>query len=126
MIGNPGDTKESIFATMHFSKRLGLDYIQVCRTIAKPNTELNDFVIQNTGRDRWREYIVKGDESICFPTPWISMSREELDDYADRFYRAFYFRPFYIIKRILDIKSVSEFWRYLKVVYKWLFLNNRD
>lgn len=126
MIGNPGDTKESILDTIEFSKRLKLDYIQVCRTIAKPNTALNDFVINNTGQDYWRKYIVKGDERICFPTPWISMTREELDNYVKRFYRSFYFRPLYIIKLILDVKSIPEFLRYCKVACKWLLFNNRD
>ena len=50
MVGNRNDTKESVRDTIDFAKHLGVDFIQVCRTIAKPGTELDQELIKKTGR----------------------------------------------------------------------------
>ncbi len=120
MVGNSGDTRESILATIDFAKGLELDYVQVCRTIAKPDTQLNSLVISCTGKDPWREYVRDGNERRDFPSPWTSLSREELDGYVDRFYREFYFRPSYIVRRILKIRSLEELFRYVRVGLRWV------
>lgn len=123
MVGNPGDTKETICESIEFAKSLNLDYVQVCRTIAKPNTQLNDLVIAQTGKDHWRSYILDQNNVADFPTPWTSLSREELEKHIEMFYRAFYFRLSYIIKRICGIKSFGELFRYIKVALRWFLAN---
>ena len=120
MVGNPGDTRESILASIEFAKELRLDYVQVCRTIAKPATQLNDLVIAQTGKDPWRDYVADAARCGDFPAPWTSFSREELEGYVDRFYRAFYFRPSYIVRRILKVRSFEELVRYARVGMRWL------
>lgn len=126
MVGNPGDTKESILATIDFAKSLKLDYIQVCRTIAKPNTELNDTLIRMTGRDYWREYISGKFVEARFPTPWTGLSDKELEYYVRKFYDDFYFRPSYILKRLRKSKSINELSRYIMTAVKWFFCNIPD
>ncbi|OGX10882.1 MAG: hypothetical protein A2351_02050 [Omnitrophica bacterium RIFOXYB12_FULL_50_7] len=121
MIGNPCDTKENVLATINFAKKIKLDFIQVCRTIAKPNTELNDILIEKCGADFWREYILDEKRFKRLPTPWTTLSEKEVDVLARRFYRSFYFRPVYIVKRIFKMKSIDEFVRYIAVGKKWLF-----
>ncbi len=125
MVGNPGDTRESIMATIDFAKELELDYVQVCRTIAKPNTGLNDVMIARSGKDHWRSYILQGGEKVDFPSPWTPLSREDLDGYVQKFYMEFYFRPSYILKRVVRCRSFEEFWRYGKVGLKWILANRR-
>lgn len=121
MIGNPSDTRESVFATMKFAKQIKLDFIQVCRTIAKPNTELNDILVQRCGTDLWRGHILNEMKVGRLPTPWTALSEEEVDSLTKRFYSSFYFRPSYVIKRILKIKSLNELGRYLEAAGKWFF-----
>lgn len=126
MVGNPGDTYQSIESSIEFAKSLKLDFIQVCRTIAKPNTDLHHYLIKKDGRDYWREYVLGQRQEERLPNPWSSLSEKEVENYQLRFYNKFYFRPAYIISRIAGIKSASELCRYLRSGLRWLFRNGSD
>jgi len=126
MVGNPADTKESILSSIDFAKKLKLDFIQVCRTIPKPNTELNDSMIQVCGSDYWREYILAKRGEGRFPAPWTNLSDTDIEWYIKKFYKCFYFRPAYIFRRILETRSINELIRYIKVGWKWIFCNFSD
>ncbi|MGE5197832.1 MAG: B12-binding domain-containing radical SAM protein [Deltaproteobacteria bacterium] len=126
MIGNPQDTRESILTSIGFAKALGLDFIQVCRTIAKPNTELNDYLIRASGIDYWREYVLGKRPEARMPAPWSGLSEGEVEKYLKKFYREFYFRSSYIFKRALKIRSLNELARYITVALKWFILNPGD
>jgi len=126
MVGNISDSKESILASIDFAKELKLDFIQVCRTIAKPNTELNDLLITATGIDYWRGYILGQRPEMRLPTPWSQLSENETEKYMKKFYKDFYFRVSYVLRRIMKVKSLSEFFRYVKAALKWLFFNTSD
>lgn len=115
MVGNPAETKESTEATIEFAKHLGLDYVQVCRTIAKPGSELDKIMIERTGKDYWREHILGQKIEWRLPTPWSNLSEEELEKLTKRFYLKFYFRPIIIWNRISQLRSISELIRYVKV-----------
>jgi len=123
MIGNPLDTRESVLSSINLAKELKLDFVQVCKTIAKPNTELNRYLIKVYGTDYWKEYILGQKKEFRLPRPWSTLSEYEIEKYVRKFYKDFYFRPVYIIKRLCKIKSLSEVIRYIKVVIKWLFCN---
>ncbi len=126
MIGNPGDNKKTILSSIRLAKKLGLDYIQVCRVVAKPNSVLENVLIKNTGIDYWRDYISGRNNDQRLPIPWTILSEAELENYTRKFYRDFYFRPNYIIKKALELKSFDELARYIKVGTKWFFCNKRD
>jgi radical SAM superfamily enzyme YgiQ (UPF0313 family) len=126
MVGNSNDTKETVLATIDFAKRLKLDFIQVCRAIAKPNSRLNDLLIEKYGIDYWKEYILGKRDMKRLPTLCSTLSEDELEKYARKFYKDFYFRPSYIVRRIRKLKSISEFVRYTKTALKWLFCNYTD
>ncbi|MFC1667385.1 glycosyltransferase [Candidatus Omnitrophota bacterium] len=115
MVGNPGDTKNSIRKTMGFAKSLGLDFIQVCRTIAKPGTELDKIMIEKTKRDFWREHVSGKKIEGRLPTPWSNLSEIEIEALTKEFYTKFYFRPRIILDRIRQLRSFEEFRRYIKV-----------
>jgi radical SAM superfamily enzyme YgiQ (UPF0313 family) len=120
MVGNPGDSKGSVRDTISFAKDLGLDFIQVCRAIAKPGTELDKIMIEKTGKDYWRRDI-KGDKiKGRLPTPWASLSELQIEALTKEFYLKFYFRPNMLWRRIIQLKSLSEFKRYARVGWKML------
>jgi anaerobic magnesium-protoporphyrin IX monomethyl ester cyclase len=123
MVGNPGDTRETILSSIHFAKKLNLDFIQVCRTIAKPNTGLNNVLIKSKGHDYWKEYILGRSEERRLPTPWLDLPDYEIQEYVRKFYTNFYFRPAYIIKRVSKVKSMAELIRYIRVALRWFFPN---
>lgn len=118
MVGNPGDTKESVRDTIVFAKDLGLDFIQVCRTIAKPGTDLDKGMIEKTGKDYWREHIRGNKIKGRLPTPWSGLSEPQIEALTKEFYLKFYFRPVILWNRIIQLKSISELFRYAKVGWK--------
>lgn len=121
MFGNPGETEESLKKTIDFMRELNIDYAQICRTVAKPNTELDDLLIKETGRDYWREFVLGkvGEERL--PTPWTELNQREIEKYLKLAYYRFFFRPKYIWRRIVQLKSFSEFWRYVRVALRMIF-----
>ena len=106
-------------------KKSKLDFVQVCRAVAKPNTGLNDMIIKARGSDCWSEYILGKRSEERLPTPWSDLSEEDVEYYTRKFYRDFYFRFPYIVKRILRIRSVEELIRYAKVGTRWLLCNKK-
>ena len=120
MVGNPGETKESVWKTITFAKDLGLDFIQVSRTISKPGTALDKLMIEKTGRDYWREHIENKKIEKRLPTPWVNLRAEELENLTKRFYLQFYLRPRIILFRLLQLKSLNEFIGYIRVAMKMI------
>lgn len=123
MIGNPGETRDAAKKTINLMRQLNLDFIQVCRTIAKPGSELEETLKIATGRDYWREYIISGNNGRRLPTPWMDLNQKEIENYIKEAYYKFYFRPIYIFKTFLKVKSFRELWRYFRVGLKMIFSN---
>lgn len=121
MIGNPEDTVSTVQQTIKFAKQLGLDYVQICRTIAKPSTELHEELIKIEGHDYWRDYILGFVEDRRIPVPWSKLSQKLQEKLLKWAYYSFYFRPSYIIKTVLKAKSVDEILRYVKVGIRMVF-----
>lgn len=126
MIGNPGETRQSIEETIKFSKQLKLDFAQFCRTIAKPHTDLDQILKEKTGQDYWSEYILSGTDRKRLRTPWTDLSEEEIEGYAKKAYYSFYFRPIQVLMTIYRVKSIEELLKYIWVGVKMLFCNKEE
>ncbi|MCP4133193.1 MAG: glycosyltransferase [bacterium] len=125
MIGNAGDSRETVMRSVRFAKELDLDFIQVCRTIAKPGTELDQSVIKETGIDFWRDHVLgfKIDERI--PAPWAELTEKEKASLVKEFYFRFYFRPKIIFRRLRQLKAFNELLRYVRVAVKMIINRSR-
>ena len=126
MVGNQGETKRSIENTMNFAKKLKLDFIQVGRTIAKPNSDLDGEMKNKTGRDYWRDFILGREKEKRLPNLWNDLTEKELQYYTKKMYTNLYFNPKYILKTILKMKSVHEFLRYVKTGGEMIFWKNNE
>ena len=120
MVGNEHDTKKSIRKSIQFAKDLKLDFIQVCKTIAKPGTQLHKQICQDTGVDLWEKHVQGFPISERLPSPWSGLTEEEKTSLTKEFYFKFYFRPSRILKMLWQIKSFNEFKRYCRVAVKFL------
>lgn len=120
MVGNPGETKETVRRTIAFAKKLNLDFIQVSRTIPKPGTGLDKLMIKHTGHDYWRMHVASDEITSRLPTPWASLTEYEKESLTREFYIKFYFRSRIIIRRILQLRSWEEFFRYIRVALKMI------
>lgn len=111
LIGSPGETRETVRQTVKFAKRLDLDYVQFSKTLAKPLTPLWKKMVEETGYDYWREYILGNIEEQVLPRPWTELSNEEIDRIARRAYLSYHSRPLFLLRSTLKVKTWSEFKR---------------
>ena len=51
------------------------------------------------------------------------LSQIEIERLTKKAYFSFYFRPLYIVKAILRVKSLAELLKYMRVGFRMLFLN---
>ena len=114
LIGSPGETLSTVKKTIKFAKELRLDYAQFHKVMAKPRTDLYTQVVRETNRDYWREFVLSNVGEERLPSPWTDLSEKEIENLTIRAYRSFYFRPGYLLKTFVNIKSMDEFARYLR------------
>jgi radical SAM superfamily enzyme YgiQ (UPF0313 family) len=124
MIGCPGDTFETIQNTYRFAIDLKLDYAQFSKVTPMPATELYRRLVERDKRDYWREIILDANKEKYLPRPGTELTEEEIQQLCRRAYLAFYFRPLFILKRLLSIKSWHEFKR--AAFAAWSMLIQRD
>ncbi|MFH1061642.1 MAG: glycosyltransferase [Candidatus Omnitrophota bacterium] len=114
MVGNEGDTPDSVRETIKFAKILDLDFIQVCQVIAKPGTELHLRLNKTIGIDLWQEHVLGNELKQRLPTPWSSLTEQEILSLTQEFYFKFYFSFKTIAKLLFRLKSFTELRRYLR------------
>lgn len=102
MIGNAGDTKETIEKTINFAKELNLDYAYFGFTTPFPGTELREQAITNGWLLDDKLESIKYEDCIMNAT---DLPTKELKTYLSKAYRSFYFRPSYIAKRLLKLSK---------------------
>ncbi|MEI6633422.1 MAG: radical SAM protein [Chlamydiota bacterium] len=121
LIGAPGETRETVRQTVRFAKRLDLDYVQFSKTLAKPLTPLWKRLVEETGRDYWRDYVLGAVEDRALPRPWTTLSSEEIDRLARRAYLSYHSRPGFLLRSTLKVRSWSEFKRKARALIEMRF-----
>ncbi len=116
MIGNPYETKDSINDTISFMRKLNIDYANFAFLNPFPNTELRR-VAEEKG---W--LLDSSTEAIEYEKLSMnatSIPTEELKKYLNKFYRGFYLRPSYILKRMsrLNIKDIKMYYGGVKKIF---------
>jgi len=116
MIGNPGETREQVLETIRFARNLDADYIHLSVATPFPATELYQLGFERGlyREDYWREFS-RDPQPDFKPRLWEEMmNRDELIHLMRMGYRQYYMRPRYLLKRVLDVRSWSEFRRKAK------------
>jgi anaerobic magnesium-protoporphyrin IX monomethyl ester cyclase len=99
MMGNPGDTEESMEATIKFAKELNPDYAQFNSTTPYPGTRLFD-LIKKDGKllvTDWSSYSVHTKTGFF---EYGKINQELIQKMVKRAYRSFYLRPQYVARMI--------------------------
>lgn len=120
MVGNPGEKEKEIKNTTKLAKKLKLDYIQICRTIPKPGSELHKIATDEKKYDYWREFISSREEERRIYVPGVSLRQLKIEKLLKWAYYSFYFRPVYIWNTLLKTRSINELIRYSKVALRML------
>ena len=115
MIGCPGDNHKTINETINFALSLDLDYVQFNKLTLVPNSELYIRVKELNQIDYWDEYT-KGNFDIVKTMPRcdIDVTDKELDRLLKKAYLCFYYRPKFVIRQLLNIKSPGQFLKLFK------------
>lgn len=119
MVGNQGETRETMEETLKLALRLNTDTAQFFPLIPYPGTEAYDWARSNN-------YIETDYEKYCLPdgthntvlsTP--ELSAEEMVAFCNRARKQYYLRPKYILHRIwVGIKNPSDLKRSIKAFGK--------
>ena len=110
MLGLPLETRETIQQTIDYAKELDVFSMQVSLAAPYPGTELYDMAQQNgwfVKKDRSGDLHKDGLQDTALEYP--NLTKEEIFESVDRFYRAYYLRPkpiLRIIKTMLEDKDV--------------------
>lgn len=117
MLGNPTETLEDIEMTMRFIRKCKADYAHIAITTPFPGTELYNMGLRQGlyERDYWRDFAISPDESFKPPAWTENFTQEELVEMRSRAYRTFYGRPDRLIRQVLAVRSLKEFWAKFRV-----------
>lgn len=128
MMGNRGETKESILKTVEFAKKINPDTAQFFPIMVYPGTEAYEWARTNqfltVGAENWENWLLKdGTHNTIVSTD--KLSSKELVESCDQARRDFYMRPSFIVSKIVEgITTPSEFPRLMKssrTFFKYLF-----
>lgn len=116
MVGNPGETKETMMETLKFSQQLTMDTVQFFPLMVYPGTEAYDWAEQNhyIKAKSYRDWLLQdGSHNCVISTP--DLSSEDLVDFCNYARKKFYLRPKYIFhKGIQCLTSKDDFVRTMK------------
>jgi anaerobic magnesium-protoporphyrin IX monomethyl ester cyclase len=113
MLGLPGETESTMRDTIRFAKSLDLTSAIFHITTPFPGTELFKIATE-TGELRldasYDEYMLGFSEDVPYVPRGLTAQR--MKDLQNIAYREFYFRPSFLVKRILEIRSLRDVQRY--------------
>lgn len=126
MVGNPGETKETMMETLNFSMSLHMDTVQYFPLIVYPGTEAwtwakqNDYITTNS-YDEW--LTPDGMHNCVLSTSEVSS--KELVDFCNYARKKFYLRPKYIFYKgcqcLTSREDLVRTWKSFIIFKKHLF-----
>src|SRR3989344_2340261 len=122
--GLPGETKETIENTVKFALGLGLDEANFYTLVLYPGNELYH-MLKKEGKIRHENYkdynpLAYDDNAVLAYVP-EGMEEKELKSIIKKAHRRFYFRPAYIARQVMQIRSkedVKRYWYAAKALFK--------
>ena len=110
MIGYPGETLKTIEESIQFAKELNPTWVDISIAIPYPGTDLYNMAMS----EKWLDYDYWKEHALCHQNGRIrrfageDYSEDELEKLLMKFYRKFYFRPSYVLNRVLSLRSLSQ------------------
>ena len=123
MIGSPTETKEDINQTIKFAKRVDADYVHITILTPYPGTRIYQLALEQgvIKNDYWREFAKNPAKGVITQYWEKELTRKELFDLLNKFYKEFYGRPSYILKELLKIRSFKDLVKKTKAGLKILY-----
>jgi len=116
MVGNPGDSKETLAESYKFAKKINCDSMQFYPLYVYPGTEAYSWAIQNgylKTNDFSKWLTKKGLHNCVLNTP--ELCSEDMVFLCDYYLKKYHLRPGYILGKIWQaVKNPSEGYRSIK------------
>ena len=119
VMGIPGETAESMEATIRHSLELGLDTVQFSAAVPFPGTVYYD-QCREAGwieANHWDAWLSDGEQAPVADCP--GLTKAMVSDAIDRGLKRFYLRPGYMVRFLLATQTTSDLYR--KVQGAWNF-----
>jgi len=116
IVGTPGDTLESMEATLRFAIRMNTDTAHFNKFTPYPGTELYRLLVNQGYHWDFAEYHSQLDHSAMMYVP-DDVLEEDYRKFLDTSYRRYYLRSGYIWKQLKGIRSIGDI-RRLYLGYK--------
>lgn len=107
LIGLPEDDMESCLKTIRLARELNCDYASFSFAVPRVNTKLREKAIKQNLIDKETEILDQAGTQIAMPT--YSLSKKDIQKLRRKAWITFYLRPSYILKRISNLNSFSQF-----------------
>ncbi len=122
MIGCPGETIEEIETTFRVARALRPDYLHMTVLTPFPGTAIYRMALEKgiIKTDVWREFAKNPSADFVPPVWGEKFSREELMMILSRGYREFYSRPSYIMRKAMEVRSLTQLGRFVRAGVKML------
>ncbi len=117
MVGNPYDNPATIRQTIRLAIELDFDYAQFSKVTPMPATEMYAMMIEETGTDFWREFVLEPHDKLV-PRPRCDMTDAEIQRWARLGYLRFYYRPAMIKRQLKNVKSWDELKRSMNTAWQ--------
>lgn len=114
IIGLPGDTESTIEETISFAKSLPLTAVNFSFPVPHPGSSFYDIAIQSGTFNHDDYENMSSHSSIPVYAPQ-GISLEWLKKRQKQAYKEYYFRPAFILRQVLSIKSFEDIKRYTKI-----------
>ncbi len=115
MLGLPGDTEQSMEATINFAKELNPDFAEFSITVPYPGSAIYD-EIKREGKlltTDWSDYSIYSKKAFF---ELGDLNKALLEKMRKRAYRKFYLRPTYIAKALRKSKTWKNFFKKARTV----------
>lgn len=121
MVGNPGETRETMEESLRFAMRLACDSFQFYPLIVYPGTEAYAWAKEN-GYLLTEDYSKWLSPSLSHASPLSlpGLPMEEIERFCERAYRAYHLKPAYLLSKIVQsVMRPSEGLRNLRSALRY-------
>ena len=123
-LGLPGETAVTIKNSIAFAKRMKPDFVTFGLVVPTPGTRFYDYLVEHQYIDR-RRPLSSFDPNAVPPFDYPGLPATTLRSMTMQGYRTFYFRPAYVIQRVIKLRNFPELMRnaknFARVVRRYVF-----
>lgn len=113
VMGLPGESEQTLDATLAFIEGSALDFVQISPYWPVPRTPIYDRIVRETGVDAWKLAITEGTRRHDMALADTRFTVKDMHRATASAYSEFYFRPERLLNMLKNVSTREQFGRYL-------------